>query len=164
MHKKPNADLYIDDKAVNIKDWRKTKVKGFVAGCFDLIHPGHIDYLRKAKEFGDLLIVGINSDKSIARIKGKDRPINNLETRIKNLEAFPFIDKIISFDEDTPESLINNIVPDVLVKGADYTIEEVVGREVVQKAGGKVITIDLLEGYSSSKIIDKIVKLNKTNN
>ena len=167
LNNKKYKEKYIqnEDELINFLKTSKKQIKKivFTNGCFDLIHPGHIDYLRKAKEFGDLLIVGINSDKSIARIKGKDRPINNLETRIKNLEAFPFIDKIISFDEDTPESLINNIVPDVLVKGADYTIEEVVGREVVQKAGGKVITIDLLEGYSSSKIIDKIIKLNKTN-
>ena len=168
LNNKKYTEKYIqnENELINFLKISKKQIKKivFTNGCFDLIHPGHIDYLRKAKEFGDLLIVGINSDKSITRIKGKDRPINNLETRIKNLEAFPFIDKIISFDEDTPESLINSIVPDVLVKGADYSIEEVVGREVVQKSGGKVITIDLLQGFSSSKIIDKILKLNNTNN
>ena len=155
-----------ENELIRFLEIKKKQIKTivFTNGCFDLIHPGHIDYLKKAKGFGDLLIVGINSDKSIVRIKGEDRPINNLETRIKNLEAFPFIDKIIPFNEDTPENLIKKILPDVLIKGGDYKIDEIIGRDIVQKNGGKVITIDLLKGYSTSKIIDNIIKLKKKNN
>ena len=128
-------------------------------GCFDILHPGHIDYLKKAKLMGDILIVALNSNNSIKKLKGSKRPINDLNFREKMLEAYNFIDYIISFDDKTPKELIKQIMPDILVKGGDYLVEEIAGSEDVLKSGGEVKTIPLLKGFSSTSIIDKIKDL-----
>ena len=130
----------------------------FTNGCFDLLHLGHIDYLAKAADLGNILIVGLNTDNSVRTLKGKDRPINDGHSRATLLAALSFVDAVILFDEETPYNLIKSIEPDILVKGSDYKIEEIAGHEIVQAKGGKVITIDLLSGYSTTLIEDKILK------
>lgn len=130
----------------------------FTNGVFDLIHSGHVDYLTKAKELGDVLIVGLNTDSSVKRIKGDNRPILNQEERAFVLSSLKPVDYVIMFDEDTPEKLISELIPDVLVKGADWAIEKIVGKEIVEKNGGQVKAIEFVNDQSTSKIIDLIVK------
>ena len=130
----------------------------FTNGCFDLLHVGHIKYLSQAKDLGDILIIGLNSDKSVKKLKGNNRPINSFEDRAKLLAALKFVDLVIMFEEQTPENLIKEIIPDVLVKGGDYDIEEIVGYQTVIDNGGKVKTLSFYEGYSSTNYIDKINK------
>lgn len=144
------------DKIEALKNEGKKIV--FTNGCFDIIHVGHIDYLKKAKDLGDILVIAINSDKSVKRIKGDKRPINNEFDRLKFLEAFYFTDFITIFNEDTPLNLIKLIKPDILVKGGDWQLEEIVGKEIVDEYGGSVRTIPYLEGYSTSNLINKILK------
>ena len=140
----------------------------FTNGVFDIVHKGHIDYLYKASQKADKLIIGLNSDASVKRLdKGKDRPINNEEDRAYLLAAFGFVDAIIIFDEDTPLSLIESIQPDVLVKGGDYdskatkgSANYIVGSDIVNKYGGLVTVIPFLSGYSSTNIIEKIRNFN----
>jgi rfaE bifunctional protein nucleotidyltransferase chain/domain len=140
-----------------IEKWKKEGKKiVFTNGCFDIIHAGHVDYLQKAKSLGDVLVVGLNSDSSVKRLKGEERPINPLEYRKKVLEALKPVDLVIVFEEDTPESLIKAVKPDILVKGGDYTIENIVGADFVQSYGGKVITIDFVYDVSTTKIAKKI--------
>jgi D-beta-D-heptose 7-phosphate kinase/D-beta-D-heptose 1-phosphate adenosyltransferase len=127
----------------------------FTNGCFDVLHRGHIYYLSRARELGDVLVVGLNSDASVTRLKGPGRPVNNLEARAEVLGALAFVDYIIVFAEETPLHLITLLAPDVLVKGGDYSREEIVGSREVTAQGGQVVTIPLLEGYSSSSIIDR---------
>ncbi|MGC8868624.1 MAG: D-glycero-beta-D-manno-heptose 1-phosphate adenylyltransferase [Sulfurihydrogenibium sp.] len=131
----------------------------FTNGCFDIIHAGHVDYLEKAKSLGDFLVVGLNSDDSVRRLKGKDRPVNPQEHRKKVLSALKPVDLVIIFDEDTPERLIKEIKPDVLVKGGDWKIENIVGADFVKSYGGKVLTIDFVYDTSTTKIISKIRSL-----
>jgi D-beta-D-heptose 7-phosphate kinase/D-beta-D-heptose 1-phosphate adenosyltransferase len=131
----------------------------FTNGCFDILHPGHIDYLQKSKNLGDVLILGLNSDNSIKSLKGLDRPINVISDRLKMLDALEAVDFIIEFDEETPINLITKIKPDVLVKGGDYTVETIVGSEFVIDNGGKVEVIPFLEGYSTTQLIEKIKAL-----
>lgn len=131
----------------------------FTNGCFDIIHAGHVDYLEKAKSLGDFLIVGLNSDESVRRLKGKDRPVNPQDQRKKVLSALKPVDMVIIFDEDTPERLIKEIKPDVLVKGGDWKIENIVGSDFVKSYGGQVLTIDFVYDTSTSKIISKIRSL-----
>ncbi len=139
-----------------IKEWRKEGKKiVFTNGCFDILHAGHVDYLEKAKALGDILIVGLNSDSSVKRLKGKDRPINSQELRKRVLEGLKAVDLVIIFDEDTPERLIKEIKPDVLVKGGDWKIENIVGADFVQSYGGEVKTIDFVYDISTTKIIQK---------
>lgn len=130
----------------------------FTNGVFDLIHSGHVDYLTKARELGDVLIVGLNTDSSVKRIKGDKRPILKQEERAFVLSSLKPVDYVIFFDEDTPEKLISELLPDVLVKGADWAIEKIVGKEIVEKNGGKVQAIEFVNDQSTSKIIDLIVK------
>lgn len=125
-------------------------------GCFDIIHPGHLQYLHKARALGDILVVGLNSDKSIQSLKGFGRPVNNFEFRSTILSFFNFIDYIIEFDDNTPYDLITKVSPLVLVKGADYEGKSIIGSDFVSSYGGKTVLIDFLEGYSTSQIIDKI--------
>ncbi|WP_456400866.1 D-glycero-beta-D-manno-heptose 1-phosphate adenylyltransferase [Persephonella sp.] len=140
-----------------IEKWKKEGKKiVFTNGCFDIIHAGHVDYLEKAKKLGDILIVGLNSDSSVRRIKGESRPINNQEHRMKVLNALKPVDLVIIFDEDTPERLIKEIKPDVLVKGGDWKIENIVGSDFVKSYGGKVQTIDFIYDISTTKIIQKV--------
>lgn len=128
----------------------------FTNGCFDILHAGHVAYLRAAAKHGDLLVVGLNSDGSIRRLKGDDRPVNHQDDRVMVLSELQSIDYIVVFDEDTPRELIEAIKPDVLAKGADYTRETVVGHEIVEAHGGRVELIDLVEGRSTTNIIRKI--------
>ncbi|MBQ9254904.1 MAG: D-glycero-beta-D-manno-heptose 1-phosphate adenylyltransferase [Bacteroidales bacterium] len=136
------------------------KMKGkkivFTNGCFDLLHKGHIDYLSKARELGDVLILGLNTDNSIKRIKGETRPIQDEDSRAFILASLVCVDYVVMFDDDTPYNLINTIKPDVLVKGADYKKEDIVGGAIVEKNGGEVTTIEFLDGYSTTNIIKKI--------
>jgi D-sedoheptulose 7-phosphate isomerase len=132
----------------------------FTNGCFDIIHAGHVDFLRRAKELGSTLIVGLNSDSSIRAIKGPGRPINDQESRRSVLEALRWVDQVIIFDEPTPERLISEIKPDILVKGGDWGEGEIIGSDFVKSYGGKVITLALLEGFSTSAVIERIQKPN----
>ncbi|MFC2107030.1 D-glycero-beta-D-manno-heptose 1-phosphate adenylyltransferase [Bacteroidota bacterium] len=131
----------------------------FTNGCFDLLHQGHIEYLAKASELGDVLVIGLNTDDSIKRIKGSDRPINDEIARAHVLASLVFVDEVFFFDEDTPYELIKRVNPDVLVKGADYKEEDIVGYDIVKAKGGEIITIDLVEGHSTSNLIDKIKQI-----
>lgn len=138
------------------------KIIVFTNGCFDILHRGHIEYLAKAKEFGDVLIVGLNSDHSVERLKGKGRPINSQEDRATILDSLKPVDYVVIFEEDTPLRLIQVIQPDVLVKGGDYKFEEIVGAEFVISRGGRVVIVPYLEGKSTTKIIEQIINFNST--
>ena len=129
----------------------------FTNGCFDILHLGHIDYLAAASELGDLLIVGLNTDDSVNKIKGNNRPIQDEVSRAFVLASLGFVDAVVFFGEDTPYNLIKRIQPDVLVKGADYKPEEIVGYDIVKNKGGEIITIEFLEGYSTTAIEKKIL-------
>ena len=131
----------------------------FTNGCFDILHPGHVDYLQKAKDMGDLLVVGINDDASISRLKGAERPIHELDDRLTMLAGLGCVDYVVPFSEDTPLSLIIDVKPDILVKGDDYTIEQIAGAKEVIANGGRVELIPLLKGYSTTDIINKIKSL-----
>lgn len=159
---------YINNKIV--KDWSSIKSTlslwnfkeekiVFTNGCFDIVHRGHIDYLSKAKELGSKLIIGLNTDASVKRLKGNDRPINNEDSRALLLAAFGFVDLIILFDEETPYDLINFIQPDILVKGNDYKPEDIVGYDILKAKGGEIKTLDFIDGFSSTSIIEKIQSL-----
>lgn len=124
----------------------------FTNGCFDILHRGHVEYLAKAADMGDVLVVGLNTDASVKRLKGKGRPVNNEEARALVLASLSFVDAVVLFDEDTPYELIKAIHPDVLVKGADYKPEEIVGYDIVTSYGGTVTTVPLVEGYSTTKL------------
>ena len=140
----------------SLKNDGKTIV--FTNGCFDILHAGHVDYLAKAKEKGDILIVGLNTDASVSRIKGELRPIINEEERAFVLSNLRSVDYTTLFDEDTPLELISAIIPDILVKGSDWAIENIVGGDVVIKNGGSVEPIDFVVNQSTSKIVEKIKK------
>lgn len=128
----------------------------FTNGCFDIIHLGHIDYLSKAADLGDKLIIGLNTDASTRRLKGPTRPINDEHSRAMILASLSFVDAVVFFDEDTPYELIKTIQPDILVKGADYKPEDIVGYDIVMAKGGSVETLEYLPGYSTSLIERKI--------
>ena len=147
---------YNIDIIKKIKAERKKIV--FTNGCFDLLHVGHIRYLSQAKKLGDFLIIGLNSDRSVKKLKGKDRPINSFEDRATLLSALNSVDLVIKFKEQTPENLIKEIVPDVLVKGGDYNIEDIVGYQIVIQNGGQVKTLSFYDSYSSTNYINKINK------
>jgi rfaE bifunctional protein nucleotidyltransferase chain/domain len=130
----------------------------FTNGCFDILHPGHVDYLCQARDSGDCLIVGLNTDNSVKKLnKAPNRPINNENARAAVLAGLACIDHLVMFDEETPLELITFLMPNILVKGNDYTVDKIVGHDVVMAAGGSVITIPLLEGYSTTNIIKKIL-------
>jgi rfaE bifunctional protein nucleotidyltransferase chain/domain len=140
-----------------LTEWKNEGKKVvFTNGVFDLLHIGHITYLAKAAELSDKLIIGLNSDSSVKRIKGEGRPVNDQNSRSVLLAALFFVDAIVVFDEDTPHQLITTLLPDILVKGADYAIENIVGGKEVLANGGEVKTIDFVDGYSSTSIIQKI--------
>lgn len=145
-------------KAIREKLKAEGKKIVFTNGVFDLIHSGHVDYLIKAKEMGEVLIVGLNSDESVIRIKGEKRPILKQDERAFVLSNIKPVDYVVLFDEDTPEKLISEIVPDVLVKGADWSIDKIVGKDVVEKNGGQVMNIKFVNDQSTSKIIEIILK------
>jgi rfaE bifunctional protein nucleotidyltransferase chain/domain len=128
----------------------------FTNGVFDLLHPGHIRYLRHARTLGDSLIVGINSDRSVRAIKGEERPITPEAERAEIIEALECVDAAVIFDEDTPHAIVSALQPDVLVKGADWADDAIVGRDVVEARGGRVVRVPVQEGYSTTRIVEKI--------
>jgi len=144
----------------HLEELRRSKKKiVFTNGCFDILHPGHVDYLSQARDLGDFLILGLNTDNSVKRLnKAPNRPINNEQTRAMVLAGLTSIDAIVLFDEETPYELIKLIKPDVLVKGDDYMVEKIVGYDVVKAQGGEVVTIPFLKGYSTTKLIQKILQ------
>lgn len=151
-------DATVIDRHIHM--WRSLSKKiVFTNGCFDILHRGHIDLLAKAADEGNILIVGINTDASVKRLKGQERPVNNQYDRAFQLASLMFVDAVCFFDEDTPGNLIKSISPDVLVKGGDYTIDTIVGANHVQSYGGKVQIIPIVEGYSTSALIERIKKL-----
>jgi D-beta-D-heptose 7-phosphate kinase/D-beta-D-heptose 1-phosphate adenosyltransferase len=136
---------------------RRGRVVVFTNGVFDILHPGHVRYLRDARALGDLLIVGVNSDRSVKALnKAPDRPIHPEHERAEVLEALVAVDAVVIFDEDTPHEVISAIQPDVLVKGADWGENAIVGRDVVEARGGRVVRIALAEGYSTTKVLQRI--------
>ena len=150
----------LDKQMLNLKlnEWKSANNKiVFTNGVFDLLHLGHIDYLCKAKDNGDIIIIGVNSDKSAKRLgKGTNRPITDEKSRSMIIAALGFVDAVVLFDEDTPLELIKIIQPDVLVKGADYKAEDIVGYDVVMAKGGVIKTIEFLPGYSTTSIEQRI--------
>jgi len=128
----------------------------FTNGVFDIIHRGHVDYLNRAKALGDYLVVALNSDESVRKLKGEGRPINKLEDRVFVIANLKAVDFVVSFDEDTPFEIISAIIPDVLVKGGDWSIENIVGRDIVEANGGKVYSLPYVENYSTTNIINKM--------
>lgn len=137
--------------------WRKEgKTIVFSNGCFDILHRGHVEYLSKAADLGDVLVIGLNTDASVRRIKGPSRPVNDEKARAVVLAALEFVDAVVFFEEDTPYSLIKNVQPDVLVKGKDYKAEDIVGYDIVVGKGGRVETIELVEGFSTTNTIEKM--------
>ncbi|KIO44515.1 MULTISPECIES: D-glycero-beta-D-manno-heptose 1-phosphate adenylyltransferase [Sanguibacteroides] len=137
--------------------WRfKDEKIVFTNGCFDILHRGHIEYLAQAANLGTKLIIGLNSDASVKRLKGENRPVNDENARALALASLIFVDEVILFDSDTPYDLIDYVQPDVLVKGGDYNPEEIVGYDIVKAKNGKIITIDFVEGYSTTSILNKI--------
>jgi len=146
-------------------DWQEARKRGlsivFTNGCFDLIHPGHVALLEQAKGEGDFLVVGLNSDASVRRLKGPSRPIMDQRARRTVLEAIRYVDQVIIFDEDTPLRLIEEIRPDVLVKGAEYEEEEIVGADLVRSYGGRVVRAEMVRGFSTSAIVSYLRELSR---
>lgn len=157
MYTSADKLLALPQIQAQITTWRSQQARiVFTNGCFDLLHPGHIDYLEKARQLGDKLIVGLNSDASVQRLKGMSRPLCPEKDRARMLAALASVDAVVMFEEDTPLALITALQPDVLVKGGDYEGKLVVGREVVEKNGGEVVLIPFLEGYSTTSLIERI--------
>lgn len=143
--------------SIVLEQWRTQGLKiVFTNGCFDLLHRGHVEYLAKASDKGDVLVVGLNTDASVRRLKGEGRPINNEMARATVLASLSCVDAVVLFNEDTPYELIKAVRPDVLVKGADYKPEDIVGYDIVTSYGGKVETVDLVEGYSTTGMIESL--------
>ncbi|MCK5103088.1 MAG: D-glycero-beta-D-manno-heptose 1-phosphate adenylyltransferase [Cyclobacteriaceae bacterium] len=158
----PSVDKILSFKEAvkKVAEWRANGDKTvFSNGCFDIIHAGHVDYLEKARQKGDRLIVGLNTDYSVSRIKGKNRPIVDEVSRSRVLAALEFVDAVAMFNEDTPYELIKALNPDVLVKGKDYDVSNIVGADFVLQNGGKVETIELTERLSTTILINKIKNL-----
>jgi D-beta-D-heptose 7-phosphate kinase/D-beta-D-heptose 1-phosphate adenosyltransferase len=160
----PAASLALEEKTIfdwkvldeRLAEWRRAGLRiGFTNGCFDLLHPGHVKLLTKARAACDRLIVGLNSDGSVRRLKGSGRPMQEVTARAEVLAALEAVDLVVIFDQDTPLELIRRVRPKVLAKGGDYTREQVVGRELVEADGGEVLLIDLVPGFSTSRIVGK---------
>ncbi|MFN4145029.1 MAG: D-glycero-beta-D-manno-heptose 1-phosphate adenylyltransferase [Runella sp.] len=155
----PTSDKIISREEAHqqVKDWKQLGQKiVFTNGCFDIVHLGHIDYLEKARALGDKLILGLNTDASVNRLKGPSRPVVNEYARARLMAALSFVDAVILFDEPTPLELIQTICPDILVKGDDYSLNNIVGADFVVGRGGVVETIPLVKGYSTTSLIEKI--------
>jgi len=147
----------LTDATAQVRAWQAAGQKVvFTNGCFDLLHLGHVDYLEKARGLGDRLVIGLNSDSSVGRFKGPERPLQDQTSRARVLAAMQFVDLVVLFGEDTPHELISQLVPNVLVKGSDYLAENIVGADVVKNHGGVVKTIDFVPGYSTTRIVEKI--------
>ncbi len=151
LHNKETLKAFLEDCKINGK-----KVV-FTNGCFDILHRGHVEYLSMARDLGDVMVLGLNTDSSVKRLgKSPERPINSEDTRAVILAGLECVDAIILFDEDTPHELIHFVQPDVLVKGDDYKVEDIVGYDIVTAKGGKVITIPLVKGFSTTNLIAKM--------
>jgi len=149
----------LQDATLQVKAWQAAGQKVvFTNGCFDLLHLGHVDYLENARNLGERLVIGLNSDSSVSRFKGPERPLQDQNSRARVLAALQFVDLVVFFNEDTPLELISKLLPNVLVKGSDYLAENIVGADVVKKNGGVVKTIDFVPGYSTTRIVEKIKK------
>ena len=147
-----------DDLSRLVAYWNfKNQKIVFTNGCFDILHRGHIDYLAKAADLGNVLLIGLNTDASVSRLKGAGRPVQDQEGRALILAALSFVNAVVLFDEDTPYELIKFVQPDVLVKGSDYKTEDIVGADIVIAKGGEVQTLDFLEGYSTTGIIQRLL-------
>ena len=160
----PHAYLAAEEKIVaaggdldgHLQDWRKQGLRiGFTNGCFDILHPGHVKVLTAARGACDRLIVGLNSDASTKRLKGEGRPVQDERARAEVLAALEAVDLVAIFEEDTPINLITRIKPSVLVKGGDYTRDQVVGHQIVEAAGGEVLLVDVLPGFSTTSLVDR---------
>jgi len=160
----PHAYLAAEEKIVlepdtldaQLAEWRRQDLRvGFTNGCFDILHPGHVKVLTAARRACDRLIVGLNSDASVRRLKGADRPVQDERARAEVLAALEAVDLVVIFEEDTPIDLITRIKPSALVKGGDYTREQVVGHEVVEAAGGIVVLVDILQGFSTTALVHR---------
>ena len=159
MEKTADKIKSLPDAKKKIAEWKSKGEKVvFTNGCFDLIHLGHVDYLEKARSLGDKLVLGLNTDDSVSRFKGPERPLQDQNSRARVLAGFQFIDLVVFFNDDTPLNLITELLPNILVKGSDYLAENIVGADVVKKAGGEVKTIDFVPGYSTTRIVEKIKK------
>ncbi|HAF27980.1 MAG TPA: D-glycero-beta-D-manno-heptose 1-phosphate adenylyltransferase [Bacteroidales bacterium] len=134
----------------------KNKKIVFTNGCFDILHRGHVEYLAQAANHGDVLVIGLNTDNSVRKIKGPSRPVQDEYARAILLASLSFVTAVVLFDEDTPYNLIKKIQPDVLIKGSDYNIKDIVGYDIVTAKGGEVVTIDFIDGYSTTSIIEKL--------
>jgi D-beta-D-heptose 7-phosphate kinase/D-beta-D-heptose 1-phosphate adenosyltransferase len=160
----PHAFLAAEEKIVEaggdleaqLLDWRKQGLRvGFTNGCFDILHPGHVKVLTAARGACDRLIVGLNSDASVKRLKGEGRPVQNQRARAEVLAALEAVDLVVIFEQDTPIELITQIRPSVLVKGGDYTRDQVVGHEIVEAGDGEVLLVDVLPGFSTTSLVDR---------
>jgi rfaE bifunctional protein nucleotidyltransferase chain/domain len=162
MDKQQSSNKIQDQETLagQVTKWRENGEQVvFSNGCFDILHLGHIDYLEKASQLGTKLIIGINSDSSVQRLKGPQRPVQPQDARARMLAALAFVDAVVLFEEDTPLELIKKLRPQILVKGDDYSISQIVGAKEVLQDGGEVKTIPLVQGYSTSAIIEKIKNL-----
>ncbi len=154
----------IKNKLITTNEWTVIRQEQhfqkvvFTNGCFDILHRGHVEYLAQARNLGDCLVIGLNTDSSVRRLKGNSRPINQENDRALLLSALQFVNYVILFEEDTPYNLICNVMPDILVKGSDYQVNQIVGADVVLQNGGSVQTIDFIDGYSSTQTIQKMSK------
>ena len=158
MNKKKIKNINAIKSIVARLKTRRKKVV-FTNGCFDILHVGHIRYLRKARSLGDILVVGLNTDRSVRQIKGEKRPIVPQDERAEVLAALEFVDYVVLFDEPDPFALIEKVRPTILVKGADWPKDKIIGRDVVEKAGGRVVRIPLVPGASSTGVIEKIIQV-----
>lgn len=156
------------DKAAIVQERLRLRGEGkrlvFTNGCFDLLHPGHVRYLKEARSLGDALVVALNSDRSVRVLKGEGRPILNEAERAEVISALGAVDYVVVFDEETPRELIKELLPDVLVKGGDWTLDGIVGREEVEAAGGIVHSLPYVEGSSTSEIIERVSRIEKQRN
>ena len=151
-----------DDLIAHLEGLRSRRRIVFTNGCFDVLHPGHVDYLARARAYGDLLVVGVNDDDSVRSLgKGIGRPINKLRERMYVLAHLSCVDFVTWFSESTPYELIKRVRPDVLVKGGDWPVEKIVGRDIVEAVGGRVLSIPLLEGYSTTEMFVRVRELTR---
>jgi len=157
LNKLQNKIYTLDRLMDEINNWKKQNKKiVFTNGCFDLIHLGHVELLARSSDLGDKLIVAINSDESIIKIKGINRPIIEEESRAKQIAALDFVDAVILFNQDNPIEIISLVIPDIITKGGDYKISDVVGHEIVRENNSSVVIIPLTQGYSTTSILDRI--------
>ena len=151
--------LSLEDAQKKVAEWKNEGNEVvFTNGCFDIVHLGHVDYLEKASQLGQKMVVALNTDQSVSQLKGPERPINNEYARARIIASLGFVDAVILFGEETPLSVIETLIPDILVKGNDYTIDKIVGADFVLEHGGKVETIPLVAGYSTTNIVSKLKK------